>query len=178
MDISESVLNIARAHVAKLNEDRALSDAGEILFQMGDALAGLPFPNDMFDVIYSSQLFLHLPLPDLPVRAAAEMRRVLKLGAILASCAAAEISYYRYLRQLQLTDLFNNMLNRGSGSDDFIGAKMPTLLRRAGFDMDGKHGPRAQVGAGVTVYSTPEARRWWATAFEGRFVKGQLTRQS
>ena len=45
-----------------------------MIFEEGNALKGLPYPDETFDIVYCSQLFGHLPPPGLPLRALAEMR--------------------------------------------------------------------------------------------------------
>ena len=55
---------------------------GSVVFEEGNILERLAYPDDTFDVIYSSQVFGHLPGPDLPVRALIEIRRVLKPGGL------------------------------------------------------------------------------------------------
>jgi len=182
VDLSESVLDNARAHLANLREDGALGSGGggETSFQVADILAGLPWPDDTFDVVYSSQLLPHLAPPDLPLRALREMRRVLRPGGILASRDVAEIHWYP--RRLGLDQMYNPRLLRGMGVPDFVGASLPALLKAAGFDVDGGRGEvpsgRVHIGAGTTVYSSPEARKFLATGLLGRLDEKDTYRQS
>ncbi|KAL7622187.1 hypothetical protein AAE478_007690 [Parahypoxylon ruwenzoriense] len=52
---------------------------------------------------------------------------------------------------------------------------MPALFRRAGFDADGG---KVRVGAGVKVFSGPEARKWLAWRATGQLQRGDAVRQS
>lgn len=182
IDLSESVLDNARAHVAELREAGSLgnSGGGNVSFRATDILAGLPWPDDTFDVVYSSQLFPHLPPPDQALRALREMRRVLRPGGVLASRDVAEIHWYP--RRLGLERTFNPRMLRGMGVPDFIGGRMPALLRDAGFDVDGGPGEGAgtgvRIGAGTTVYSSPEGRKALGTGFLGRLEEGDPYRHS
>src|SRR4051812_15439941 len=51
VDISDQVLGVARERTAGV----------AITFQRADVLAGLPFADDTFDVVYASQLLAHIP---------------------------------------------------------------------------------------------------------------------
>ncbi len=83
VDISASVLQKAKSLAAEAN--MATEGPGSVVFEEANVLEGLPYPDNTFDIIYSSQVLGHLPPPDLPVQALVEMRRVLKPGGILAS---------------------------------------------------------------------------------------------
>jgi carbonic anhydrase/acetyltransferase-like protein (isoleucine patch superfamily) len=52
---------------------------------------------------------------------------------------------------------------------------MPELLRRVGFDADGG---KVIVGAGTTVYSGAETRKWLAWRAKGHLQQGDEFRQS
>lgn len=186
VDLSQSVLDDARRHLDELRGAAAAAadgngGLGEVSFQAADVLAGLPFADGAFDVVYSSQLFPHLPPPGPPLRAMREMRRVLRPGGVLACRDVAEIHWYP--RRLGLDRLHGRRLLRGVGAPDFPGPAMPALLRAAGFDVDGDggggaEGSGARIGAGTTVYSGPEGRRFLAGGLLGRLEEGDPYRRS
>lgn len=166
IDISASVLEKAQELISK-DLERRLS------FQHGDLLEGLSFEDDTFDVVYASQLFPHLPPPNLPFRALSEMRRVLKPGGILATRDAAAQHFFP--KHLGLDEIFTKNTLKGIGAPDWPGPDMPALYRRVGFDPnDGK----IRIGAGTTCHASVEARRWWADGLIGRLREGDTFRES
>jgi ubiquinone/menaquinone biosynthesis C-methylase UbiE len=110
IDISIDVLQKAKTLAAEANVPT--QGLGSIVFKEGNVLEGLAHPDDTFDIVYCSQLFGHLlPALDLPLRALAEMRRVLKPGGILATRDAADSHFYP--RSLDLDRLWVRNLSRG-----------------------------------------------------------------
>lgn len=63
-------------------------------------LQGLPFKDETFDVVWMSQVLIHIPEP---VKALKELRRVLKTGGFLAD-REGDLSFhwYPYLPGLQM----------------------------------------------------------------------------
>ncbi|ORY70342.1 methyltransferase [Pseudomassariella vexata] len=177
VDISEQVLDQARKGVSEAikKADEISQPLSRITFQKVDLLAGLPFADDSFDVVYSSQLFPHLATLDMRVRALSEMRRVLKPGGVLASRDAAELHFYP--RAYDLDRLWaGNMtkaLRNGEPDACFPGGDMPALFRKVGF-AEGQ----VKVGAGTTVYSGGETRQWFVAANLGRLQAGDTFRES
>lgn len=144
-----------------------------VSFKVADVLHGLPFEDFSFDVVYASQLFAHMPPPDLPARALAEMRRVLKPGGILATRDAAAQHFFP--RALDLETLLSRNLVRGFGREDWAGPEMPALYRAVGFDANGG---KVRVGCGTTCYADSESRRWRADGLIGRLAEGEAVRES
>lgn len=178
VDISEQVLEHAREMVST---ERTKSQDTEhplppITFQRADLLAGLPFPDDTFDVVFNSQLFPHLPTHDMRVRALSEMRRVLKPGGIMASRDAAELHFYP--RAYDLDRVWVGNLARGYGHGrtgaHFPGGDMPALFREVGFDAAAG---RVKAGAGTTVHAGREARDWYVAASLGKLQPGDAFRE-
>jgi len=62
IDISAPVIQKASTLAAEAH--LPTSGPGSVIFKEGDVLAGLPYPDDTFDVIFGSQVFGHLPTPE------------------------------------------------------------------------------------------------------------------
>ena len=163
VDISEEVLNQARASHTATN----------MTFQKGDLLAGLPFPDDTFDVVFSSQLFPHLATLEMRQRALGEMRRIVKKGGILATRDAAELHCYPVNHKLDQLWTGNMIKALRDGTDDarWPGGDMPALFRQVGFE-------KIKIGAGTTVHADEEVRRWFADAGLGKLKDGDTFRES
>lgn len=159
IDLSDSVIASAQQLV-----DDVLADpnrpAGEIQLQTGNVLTGLPFGDESFDVVYSSQMFPHLTNPGEPDRAMAELRRVLKKGGIMATRDCADIHFYP--RHYGLDRLWAaNMAKaicHGAEDADFIGGAMPGVYRKAGFAVD-----EILVAANPSVNVGTERKGWLGT---------------
>lgn len=176
LDISTEVLKRAKALAADAHTP--IEGPGSLVFAQGDVLHGLSFLDDTFDIVYCSQLFGHLPPPDLPERAMTEMRRVLKPGGILASRDGMDQHFYP--RGLDVDRLWvqnqSRALLKGKSPDtDNMGGRMPALYRSVGFDTDGG---KVRIGAGTKVFSGGEARNWLARRAIGQLQPGDPFRQS
>ncbi|KAI1195947.1 S-adenosyl-L-methionine-dependent methyltransferase [Nemania serpens] len=174
LDMSNDVLERAR----KLATEAAVptEGAGSVRFEQGNALERLPYPDDTFDVVYSSQVLGHMPPPDLPRHALAEMRRVLKPGGILASRDGVSSMFSP--KNLRLDRLWsqnlNKVLRQGAPSDvEDTAASLPALYRSAGFDAG-----KVRIGAGTMVFSGPETRKWLAWRTAGQLKPGDRFYQS
>ncbi|KAE8453548.1 hypothetical protein EG329_010409 [Mollisiaceae sp. DMI_Dod_QoI] len=175
VDISTDVLKKAKTLAAEANVPT--QGPGSVVFQEGNVLEQLSYPDDTFDIVYCSQVFGHFTPPDEPLRALAEIRRVLKSGGILATRDASDQHFYP--RSLDLDRLWvgnsSRALNKGAPAPDPTGSIMPALLRSAGFDADGG---KVLVGAGTKVFSGPEARKFLAWRAAGQLKEGDPFRQS
>ena len=183
VDLSDDVLDMARARVAggSGGSGSQSSTGGAISFVKADVLAGLPFADNEFDIVFASQLFPHLQGDD-SLRAMQEMRRVLKPGGILATRDAAEVHWYP--ARLGLDRTMTQRILRGIGSQGFPGGELPAVLRKAGFDVDADgRGPEAagkkmKIGLGTTMTFGKNARATFADGFLGRLNEGDQYRKS
>jgi ubiquinone/menaquinone biosynthesis C-methylase UbiE len=175
IDISTTPLQKAKTLAAE--SDVLTQGAGSVVFEEGDILEGLPYPDDTFDIVYSSQVLGHMPPPDLPLRALVEMRRVLKPGGILAT-RDGMVSHF-YPQSLDLDRLWGQNEFRASRNGapeiDITGTIMPALFRGAGFDADGG---KIRVDAGTNVYSGVEARKRLFSRATGQLREGDPFYQS
>lgn len=162
---------------SSLAREKGLSEE-VIRFQQGNVLEGLPFPDESFDVVFTSQTLIHLaPVPEAPVKALKEIRRVLKPGGLLAARDAASITYHPFREELQRK--FTDRLFAVVGIGEPCGMHMPEYLRAAGWDLDADIASgKVVVGGGTTVIAGREKVKWWLGSMGGRFEKGDPFRES
>ena len=159
IDISPGVLQKATDFASKAQVPT--EGPGSLIFEEGNVLERLSYPDSTFDIVYCSQVFGHFLPPELPLKALAEVRRVLKPGDILATRDAAAQHFFPQkfdLNRLWVGN-FGRVVNKGVVDGDSTGSMMPVLFREAGFDADGG---RVRIGAGSTVYAGAETRAWLA----------------
>lgn len=175
VDISSGVLQKAKTLAAEANVPN--QGPGSVVFEEGNVLDRLPYADESFDVIFCSQLFGHIPGPELPLRALAEVRRVLKPGGVLATRDGA--SQHFFPSSLDLDRLwvgnFNRAVRKGGPETDPTASMMPALFRKAGFDADGG---KVRVGGGTTVFAGRETRKWLGERGAGQLKQGDAFRQS
>jgi hypothetical protein len=106
---------------------------GKVEFVVRNVLERLPFEDDAFDTIFSSQVMSHLG--DHSVKALKELRRVLKSGGILSSRDGARLHVHP--SELNLDHLFRDNLCKAVGVPGFSSPKMAAFYRAVGFDVAG-----------------------------------------
>ena len=175
IDISPGVLQKAIDFASKAQ--LPTEGPGSLVFEEGNVLERLSYPDNIFDIVYCSQLFGHFPPPELPLKALAEIRRVLKPGGILATRDAAAQHFFPHKFDLDRLWVgnFSRVVNKGVVGGDSTGSMMPALFRQAGFDADGGC---VRIGAGSTVYAGTETRKWLAQRTMGQFKRGDPMYQS
>ncbi|KAL5396700.1 hypothetical protein PMIN06_001774 [Paraphaeosphaeria minitans] len=88
------------AQAEQLAEQQEGGAPKNVKFSTGNVLEGLPFENETFDVVWMSQVLIHIPEP---VKALKELRRVLKTGGFIADREGDfPFHWYPYLPGLQL----------------------------------------------------------------------------
>lgn len=135
----------------------------------GDVLEGLPYEDESFDIIWSSQFFGHLPPPDLPLQALAEIRRVLKPGGVLATRHSASQNFYPPSYNLDRLWVGNltKAIYKGAPipPEGTTGQQMFALVQKAGFQ-------DVKVSAGTTVWSGKEQLGKLAWRAKGQLTEG------
>ncbi|KAF2674677.1 S-adenosyl-L-methionine-dependent methyltransferase [Microthyrium microscopicum] len=175
IDISEDVLQKAKTLAA--DAEIPTEGPGSVTFELGNVLEGLSFPDDTFDVVFCSQLFGHIPPPDLPRQALKELRRVLKTGGVFASRDG--VAHHFYPQSFDLDRLWalnaRKALAKGAPPADPTGTIMPALLRSVGYDVDGG---KVEIGAGARVFAGKQTRQFLAWRVTGQLKEGDPVRQS
>lgn len=168
-DYSPAIVEQAQAcALSKIHEDDGKS-RGRVEFVVGNVLEKLPFEDETFDVIFSSQVLTHIG--GQCSQALKEMRRVLKTGGILSSRDGASILYQPLQHELGVQ--FWNNICKAAGLDGFTGPRMAALYRGAGFDVDGG---KVKVGTGSNVVFGRDATKAHAESMAGRLDKGETFR--
>ena len=93
IDVSTNILQKAKNLAAVANVPT--EGPGSVVFEQGNILERLVYPDDTFDIVFCSQPFGHLLPLYHPRHALAKMRRVLKPGGILATRNAADSHFTR-----------------------------------------------------------------------------------
>ncbi|KAK4579982.1 hypothetical protein LTR86_000184 [Recurvomyces mirabilis] len=175
VDISTAVLQKAKGVATEAGTPAY--GPGSLDFGEGNILKGLPYEDNTFDIVFSSQVIGHMVPPDQPLTAIAEMRRVVKSGGIVA-CRDAAFQHF-YPAHLDLDRLWvgnmNKVIYKGVSPSEAPGKNMLPLFRKAGFDVDGG---KVVLGAGAMVHSGPDERKWLAWRAAGQLKEGDAFRQS
>ncbi|KAF2228664.1 S-adenosyl-L-methionine-dependent methyltransferase [Viridothelium virens] len=154
IDLSSTVLQQAQETTQALIARSPETQRGKITYQEGDVVVGPSLQDDAFDVVFASQVLVHLPGQNTAVRALKEIRRVVKAGGI---------------PEYNLEELWGQNALKGIGIDEWPGPKMKGHYRQAGFDVD----------VGSNVYAgTIDERKTFARSYTGRFNPGEQCRES
>ncbi|OAL04676.1 S-adenosyl-L-methionine-dependent methyltransferase [Phaeosphaeriaceae sp. SRC1lsM3a] len=183
VDLSPEVLDQARDILSR--QAPPTSKRGDISFELGNVLEGLPFPDASFDAIFTNQTIIHISEP---VKALKELKRVCKPGGLVA-CREGDFpfTFYPALEGMQLFQKYLWLMVHGSVSPSNPSARFLTpdpnrpynsphpsnhrsgslvhvWAREAGFD------PEKMVkGASVESGSTKEKRDVFADNMLARF---------
>ncbi|KAF2636486.1 S-adenosyl-L-methionine-dependent methyltransferase [Massarina eburnea CBS 473.64] len=174
IDLSDEV--IAQAEELLSQQDPKPKN---VTFKKGNVLEGLPFKDGEFDVIYTSQVLIHIHDP---VTALKEMKRVCKpvTGIVCSKEGDWPLRYVPYTRGLQLFHYWFYQMIHGKAPEEIRhpdqapfapghrgGSLLHVWAREAGFDPK-----RIEKGASVQVYATEEQRGFYAEGMVKRIVDG------
>lgn len=169
VDFAPVIVEQAKAYaLSKIHEDDGKL-RGKIDFVVGNVLEKLPFEDETFDVIFSSQVLTHIG--SRCSQALKEMRRVLKPGGILSSRDICHMLYEPLQSETGVP--FSEGICKAAGLDGWTGPKMAALYRGVGFDVDGG---KVKAGGGSNVVFGRDATRAHAGSFAARLNKGETFR--
>ncbi len=155
--------------VAQAAEHAASVGVTNVRFQVGDLFA-LPYDEGSFDVVHAHQVLQHLTDP---VSALFELRRVLRVGGLLAvrdgdygafTWAPADPLLDRWL-ELYLAVTARN------GHNALVAPSLLGLAQQAGFS-------DVTVSSSNWTYADPEARAWWGGLWADRVRYSRFAEQA
>lgn len=141
---------------------------GNIDFAVADVHA-LDFPDGTFDVVHAHQVLQHVADP---VQALREMRRVCRLGGIVAARDSDYAAFTWFPRVPALDDwlaLYQQAARANAGEPD-AGRRLLSWAQAAGFT-------DVRATASTWCFATPEDRRWWGGMWAERILNSDLARQ-
>jgi SAM-dependent methyltransferase len=154
------VVGIDRAPEVLAQASAHTSEQGvPIDLRVGDVYA-LPFPDASFDVVHAHQLLQHLSDP---VRALAEMRRVLRRGGLLAARDGDYTCFGWAPLDPLLTrwlELYRAVARRNGGEPD-AGRFLKGWALDAGFS-------NVQAGSSTWTCADPQSCAWWGNLWADR----------
>ena len=145
-----------------LEEARALAAAKgvtNISFEIGD-IHSLRFEDDAFDVVHAHQVLQHIAEP---VKALQEMRRVTKVGGLVACRESASVTWYPQSDKL---DTWHNLTTRmavSRGGNPHPGSRIHVWAGKAGFTSED-----ITKSAGSWCFSSDEEREYWGGSMAQR----------
>jgi ubiquinone/menaquinone biosynthesis C-methylase UbiE len=131
---------------------------------------GLSFEDSSFDVVYAHQVLQHLSDP---VRALGEMRRVLRVGGLLA-VRDADYAAFAWSPTNERLDRWREIyhaVTRANRAEADAGRYLPTWVRRAGFEA-------LEVSSSNWTFHTPDERLWWGQLWADRMQQSDLATQA
>jgi ubiquinone/menaquinone biosynthesis C-methylase UbiE len=127
LDVSPALIDQAKANAAS-------HELQNITFQTGNVLAGLPFPDHSFDVVFTHQCLVHLSDP---VQAMREMKRLCRVGGIVASREGDTHIWYPRSDVLEgFIELAGEIMRRAGVHEPAAGRHLHVWARQAGFKTD------------------------------------------
>jgi ubiquinone/menaquinone biosynthesis C-methylase UbiE len=158
VDVSAEVIEQARA-----------SADGRAEFAVDDAYH-LDLPDGSFDVVHAHQVLQHLTDP---VAAAAEWRRVLRPGGLLAVRDSDYAGFFWAPADPRLDRwlaLYHELTVRNRAEAD-AGRHLPAWLRAAGFE-------DLTVTSTTWTFADPETRAWWGGLWADRVRQSSFATQA
>lgn len=134
-----------------------------VTFQVGDIFK-LAFEDNSFDIVHVHQVIQHVPDA---AGALKEMRRVCKVGGLIAVREVAEMVWYPDLPGInEHFNLYGKKIAAWTGGSFRAGRKLKALARQAGFASK----EIVMQDASTWCYSTPEEVQTWSTMWADRIM--------
>lgn len=162
IDLSPDVIATAR-------QNQNSSVETNVVFDVGSAY-DLKFADSRFDVVYAHQVLQHLHNP---VAALEEMRRVLRVGGLLA-VRDSDYGAFTWAPEDPRLDRWMQIyqqLTKKNNANANAGRVLPTWIRQAGFEsMD--------VSSSTWTFQRPDERLWWGQLWADRVRMSEFAHQS
>jgi SAM-dependent methyltransferase len=155
--------------VARASRDHAVKAHRNLSFEVADVFA-LPYEDASFDVVYVHQVLQHLSDP---VGALREMRRVLRVGGILAA-RDADYGGFVWAPGDSVLDRWMDLyhrVTRANGADADGGRNLKKWVRAAGFE-------DLSITTSNWTYESDDERAWWGGLWAERVVHSDFARQA
>jgi ubiquinone/menaquinone biosynthesis C-methylase UbiE len=155
--------------VAQATEHAAAKGVTNVRFEVGDLFA-LPCEDRSYDVVHAHQVMQHLPDP---VAALVEMRRVLRIGGLLA-VRDGDYGAFTWAPKDPMLDRWLELylaVTARNGHDALIAPSLLGLAQRAGFE-------DVTVLSSNWVYADPESRAWWGGLWADRTRYSRFAEQA
>jgi SAM-dependent methyltransferase len=172
IDLTADVISQAEEHLSAQDPKPT-----NVTFKIANVLEGLPFPDGEFDVVFTSQVLVHIHDP---VAALKEMRRVVKAGTGMVCaregdwpfryqpCTDGLQLFYRYFYQMIHGPVAKEALHPDQppfAPGHRGGSLVHVWAREAGFDPK-----KVQKGGRMQIHSTEEERRFFGGIMAERIV--------
>jgi len=133
-----------------------------VSFQVGD-ISKLEFADGSFDIVHVHQVIQHVSDP---VSALKEMRRVCRVGGLVAVREAAGMAWYPEIEEMEEMFTLYKKVAAWTGGTPGAGKQLRTLAKKAGF----KSEDIVHHDASVWCYNTPETVATWSHAWADRIA--------
>lgn len=142
--------------------------ATNIDIAQGDVHA-LPFEDNRFDVVHAHQVLQHVHDP---VQALKEMRRVCKVGGVVAVRDSDYRGFAWYPEDPRLTQWLHlyDAAARDNGGEPDAGRMLYAWAKQAGFK-------DVEASSSTWCYATPETRAWWGGMWADRILHSKIATQ-
>jgi ubiquinone/menaquinone biosynthesis C-methylase UbiE len=130
-----------------------------VSFEIGD-IHSLPFEDDAFDVVHAHQVLQHIYDP---VKALQEMRRVTKLGGLVACRESASMNWYPQSEKLDAWYDLTTKMAASRGGNPHPGNHIHVWAEQAGFTRNA-----ITKSAGSWCFSRDEEREYWGGSMAQR----------
>src|SRR5664280_783210 len=168
--VGGSVIGIDRSAevIARARAQYPASPRRDVTFRVGDAYE-LDFSDESFDIVYAHQVLQHLVRP---IEALKEMRRVLRLGGLLA-VRDADFGGFVWAPRNPLLDRWLDLyhqLTRRNGAEADAGRMLKGWVQAAGFQ-------NLTVTSSTWTYESADERDWWGGLWSDRLLHSDIAQQ-
>jgi len=157
-------IDIESARTALEDAQKRAKDEGKhnVTFQVGD-ISKLDFADGSFDIVHVHQVIQHVPDP---VGALREMRRVCKVGGLVAARETAEMMWYPELPGMEEMFTLYKKVAAWTGGTPGAGKQLRPLVKKAEF----KPEDIVMHDASSWCYNTPDTIATWSHMWADRIA--------